>query len=128
MLSFNPPPLAPLLRQRQCLLCETLQAQAHPKLAMAVAEKTKGPPWRLFWVLLTSGSLRSLLVSDEGGGFSPPPPGSLPVSIPKALPWKAWKSPTSSLDPRHSGFLGLVPPSPGRHKGPSLALRLQEAG
>ena len=60
-------------------------------------------------------------------GASPPPPGSLPVSIPKALSWKAWKSPTSSPDPMNSGFLGLVPPSPGRHKGPSLALRLQEA-
>lgn len=52
-------------------------------------KRPKGPPWRLFWVLLTSGSPRSLLVSDEGRGFSPPPPGSLPVSIPKALPWKA---------------------------------------
>ena len=60
-------------------------------------------------------------------GASPPPPGSLPVSIPKALSWKAWKSPTSSPDPMNSGFLGLVPPSPGSHKGPSLALRLQEA-
>ena len=60
-------------------------------------------------------------------GASPPPPGSLPVSIPKALSWKAWKSPTSSPDPMNSGFLGLVPPSPGRHKGPSSALRLQEA-